>query len=114
MKALLVVLAVVASPANAGNMCPAMPKPAKEGDAWYIPEAAFTKEEADKATKELQILIEKGWAGRDFDVHNPMVRIKGYLYRSYLEQYKKDNGEDDKYVKEEFCKFIRTEAYVSH
>ena len=91
-----------------------MPKAAKEGDRWNIPEEALTKEEANKAMKELQTLIDKGWAGLDFDVHNPTVRIKGYLYRSYLEEYKKENGEDDKYVKEEFCKFIRNEAFVSH
>ena len=111
---LLAALLLVAESTSAANICPAMPRPQKEGDTWYIPEEAFTKEEADKALKELQTLINKGWGERDFDLHNPTVRIRGYLYRSYLEKYKKENGEDDKYVKEEFCQFIRKEAFVSH
>jgi hypothetical protein len=99
---------------GAANLCPPMPKAEKEGDSWYIPEEAFTKKEANKGLKELQSLIENGWKGQDFDVHNPTIRIKGYLFRSYLTEYKKEFGEEDKVVKKEFGRFIREEAFVSH
>ena len=94
--------------------CARMPKPIKEGDTWYIPEEAFTKGDANEAISEIRELIANGWKGKDFDVHNPTVRIKGYLYRSYLDGYKTEFGKDDEIVKDEFCQFIRNEAYVEH
>jgi hypothetical protein len=101
--------------AAGGDYCPTMPKPEKEGDTWYISESAFTKEEANKALKELQAQINTEWNGADFIyVKNPLKMVKGYLFRVYLDGYKKEFGEDDKSLKEEFCRFIRDEAFVSH
>ena len=98
----------------AENYCAPMPKAEKEGDTWYIPEGAFTKEGANDALAQIHSLIDDGWKGKDFDAYNPIVRIKGYLYRSYLENYKREFGKDDEIIKDEFCKFIKDEAYVSH
>lgn len=101
--------------AVAADYCPPMLKAEKEGDPWYIPESAFTKEEANKAIKELQSQVNTGWNGADFlNVENRLKMIKSYLFRVYLDGYKKQFGEDDKTLKEEFCRFIREEAFVSH
>ncbi len=101
--------------AIAGDYCPPMPRPEKEGDPWYIPESAFTKEEANKAIKELQSQVNTEWKGTDFpNVENRLKMIKGYLFRVYLEGYKKRFGHDDKNLKEEFCRFLREEAFISH
>ncbi len=92
-----------------------MPEPVKEGDPWYIPESAFTKEEANKALEALKSQINTDWKGADFpNVENHLKMVKGYLYRVYLDGYKKQSGEDDKMLKSEFCRFLREEAVVSH
>lgn len=113
-RLLIFALCLAWAPVHAGTYCTPMPKPKAEGDTWYIPEEAFTKEEAMKALKGLEALVSQGWEDRDFDAHNLPVRVRGYLYRSYLDEYRKKNGKDDKYVKEAFCEFLRKEAFVSH
>jgi hypothetical protein len=101
--------------AVAADYCTPMPKAEKEVDRWYIPESAFTKEEANKAIKELQGQANSEWNGADFiSVENRLIMIKGYLFRVYLDDYRKRFGEDDKFTKEEFCRFIREEAFVRH
>ena len=100
---------------SAADYCPPMKKAEKEGDPWYIPESAFTKEKANKALRELQSQANRGWHGEDWpNVQNQLKMVKGYLFRVYLDGYRKQSGEDDKLLKEEFCKFIREEAFVSH
>ncbi len=99
----------------AGDYCPPIPKPEKEGDRWYIPESAFTKEEANKAINELQSQVNTEWNGTDFqNVENRLKMIKGYLFRVYLDGYKKKSGQDDKILREEFCRFLRKEGFISH
>ncbi len=98
----------------AKDYCPPMPKAEKEGDPWYIPESAFTKEAANKALKELSSQVNAGVKGRDFLIENELKMIKGYLYRAYLGEHKKTFGEEDSMLREDFCRFIRDEAYVSH
>jgi hypothetical protein len=101
--------------AVAADYCPSMPKAEKEADLWYIPESAFTKEEANKALVELKSQVNNDWNGADYqNVENRLKMIKGYLFRVYLDGYKKQSGEEDKNLKEEFCRFIRNEAFVSH
>jgi hypothetical protein len=100
--------------ATAKDYCPAMPKPKKEGDMWYIPETAFTKEAATKALKALSAQVDGGVRGRDFDVDNDLKMIKGYLYRTYLAEHEKAFGSEDVELRKEFCTFLKTEAYVSH
>jgi len=100
--------------AAAKDYCPQMPKAKKEGDTWYIPEAAFTKEAANKALKDLSTQINEGVSGRDFLIEDDLNMIKGYLYRAYLAQHEKDSGSEDADLKKEFCDFLKTEAYVHH
>src|SRR5882672_11198837 len=69
---------------NAKDYCPPAPKAEKEGDAWYIPESAFTKEAANKALQNLSTQINKGVKGRDYLIDNDLKMIKGYLFISYL------------------------------
>jgi len=112
--ACVLVLAFGHVAAFAKDYCPPMPKAAKEGDPWYIPESAFTKEEANKALKNLSNQVNAGVKGRDFLIENDLKMIKGYLYRAYLAEHKKAFGEEDKILREDFCRFIREEAYVAH
>ena len=91
-----------------------MPKATKEGDPWYIPESAFTKENALKALKELEEQINNGVAGRDFMIENELVIIKGHLYLAYLAEHEKAFNKEDTYLKNDFCNFIKNEAYISH
>lgn len=98
----------------AGDYCKQMPEPKKEGDTWYIPETAFTKEAANKALKNLIDQVNNGVEGRDFLVENELKMIKGYLYRAYLEEYKKEFGTEDQILINEFCKFIIEEAFITH
>jgi hypothetical protein len=100
---------------SATDYCPPMKKAEKEGDPWYIPESAFTRAEANKALGALRSQVNKDWAGADWpNVENHLKMIKGYRFRVYLDGYKKEFGEDDKILREEFCRFIRDEAFVSH
>jgi len=98
----------------AKDYCKPMPKAEKEGDSWYIPESAFTKEAANKALKELGNQVNNGVRGRDFLIENELKMVKGYLYLAYLAEYKKEFGKEDEDLRDEFCKFISEEAYVSH
>jgi|SRR5271170_1022608 hypothetical protein len=101
--------------ASAKNYCPATPQPKKEGDLWYIPEAAFTKDAADKAMKDLSIQTGGDVGGRDFfQVDNDLIMIKGYLYRAYLAEHEKAFGSEDLDLKKEFCDFLKTKAHISH
>ena len=47
-------------------------------------------------------------------IENELVLIKGYLYLIHLAEYKKEFGKEDTFLKEDFCRFLREEAYVSH
>jgi hypothetical protein len=112
---LILLIPLILQPAVAADYCPPMPKPEKEGDSWYIPESAFSKEEANKALNQLQSEINTEWNGADFvAVENRLKMIKGYLFRLHLEGYRKQFGRDDKLLLEEFCRFIREQAYISH
>jgi hypothetical protein len=79
-----------------------------------VPEAAFTKEAADKALKKLGDQVDGGVSGRDFLVHNDLIMIKGYLYRAYLQEHEKAFGSEDLDLKKEFCDFLKAKAYVEH
>jgi hypothetical protein len=50
----------------------------------------------------------------DFLVDNELRMIKGYLYRTYLAEYEKEFGKEDTHLREEFCRFLRKDAAVSH
>jgi hypothetical protein len=100
--------------AAAKDYCPKLPEAKKEGDRWYIPEAAFTKEAADKALKRLSEQIDVGVSGKDFLVNNDLLMIKGYLYRAYLDEHEKTFGSEDLELTKEFCNFLKNDAYVQH
>lgn len=91
-----------------------MPEPQKEGDRWFIPESAFTKEAANKALRELTSQVNKGVTGRDFLVDNEFKMIKSHLYLVYLAEHEKQFGREDSSLREEFCSFLHEEAFVSH
>ena len=111
----LFVVVLFAASISAGEYCPPMKKAEKEGDPWYIPESAFTKAAATKALRDLQSQVNRRWNGEDWiEVENQLKMVKGHLFRVYLDGYKKQSGEDDKLLKEEFCKFLREEGFVSH
>jgi hypothetical protein len=114
MTCLLVMLLFGHSAASALEHCKPMPKAQKEGHPWYIPEAAFTKAAATKALKELSDQVTKGVSGKDFQVENELKMIKGHLYLAYLAESKKEFGKVDIGLRDEFCKFLRNEAFVSH
>ena len=98
----------------AQSYCTPMPKAEKEGDSWYIPESAFTQEAANKALKELRSQVNKGVKGKDFLIENELKMVKGYLYLAYLAEHKKEFGSEDLRLRDEFCKFLSEEAYVTH
>jgi len=100
--------------AAAKDYCPRLPEPKKEGAPWYIPEAAFTKEAADKALKDLSAQVNDGVTGRDFLIENDLLMIKGYLYRAYLAEHEKTFGSEDTDLKREFCEFLKTKAITEH
>ena len=91
-----------------------MPKAEKEGDPWFTPESAFTKEAANKALKELSGQVNTGVTGRDFLIENELKMIKGYLYRAYLAEHEKGFGKEDPLLRADFCRFLSQEAYVAH
>jgi hypothetical protein len=71
----LLALFLIPNTVNAKNYCRPMPEPQKEGDRWFIPESAFTKEAANKALRELTSQVNKGVTGRDFLVDNEFKMI---------------------------------------
>jgi len=98
----------------AKEYCKPMPKAERESDSWYIPESAFTKEAVNEALRELGSQVNNGVARHDFLVDNELKMVKGYLYLAYLAENKKEFGTDDEGLREEFCKFLNEEAYISH
>lgn len=75
---------------------------------WPIPESAFTQGAAKKATQNLSKYITKGTYGMDtIAIDNDILMIKGYLLKSRVKT-------DMPFVKEDFCDFIKNEAYVQH
>ena len=112
----IVCLALIGAcfPLYAKNYCQAMPQPKKEADTWYVPESAFTKKAANKALDDLKAQVNSKSVHRDFAVHNQLIMVKGYLYKKYLAAFEREFGKEDTALKREFCKFIQTQAYISH
>ena len=113
-QGLFAMLLFAHSAAFAQDYCPPMPKAEKESATWFIPESAFTQKAANKALKEISSQVNNGVKGKDFLIENDLKMIKGYLYLSYLAEHKREFGAEDKALRDEFCKFISQEAYVSH
>ncbi len=89
--------------------------PEKGKDTWWIPEEGFTKSEFNESIAELNNLSKNGSNGRDFiEIENYLVMIRGYLYKDFLASHKKEFGEDNKYLMEDFCNFLKTEAFYHH
>jgi hypothetical protein len=103
----VLVIALSFGCATAKDYCRAMPKAKMETDTWFIPEAAFTKEAADKALKNLASQVDGGVGGKDFNVDNDLKMIKGYMYRAYLAEDEKAFGSEDAELKKEFCTFLK-------
>ena len=86
-----------------------------DDSTWWIPVEKFAKDEAKSALKELEQLLIKGSAGRDFiEVENYFTMIRGYMYQDFLQSYKAEFKKDDKSLQEEFCSFLQTQAYYQH
>ena len=100
--------------ASAANYCPTLPKAKAEGDRWNIAESAFTKDAAKKALKNLSNRIDNGVRGRDFDIENDLIMVKGRLYLDHLQEYQREFGKEDQELKIAFCRFLKEEAYVRH
>jgi hypothetical protein len=90
-------------------------KPEKENGIWWIPEEGFTKSKFNESIDELNKLSLEGTGGRDFiEIENYLVMIRGYLYKDFLASHKKEFGEENKYLMEDFCDFLKTEAFYHH
>lgn len=85
------------------------PKVISKGESsWPIPESAFTKEAAINALQNIGKYISDGTYGMDALVmDNDFLMIKGYLLKSRV-------NTDMPFVKNDFCNFIKNEAYVQH
>ena len=102
---------------------------------WPIPEDEFNIENANTAIEELKKLISAYSPGSSItpdavylnEVENHQMMIKGYMLKSMLDKYiKKENNrtvtenmmEYHKstvgYLKEEFCGFVKHDAYIRH
>jgi hypothetical protein len=89
-------------------------KPEDNG-TWWIPEEKFTKAEAENAIKELNKLLQKGSAGRDFiEIENYFTMIRGYMYKEFLRSHKVEFNKPDKMLQDSFCEFLQTQAYYHH
>ena len=118
---LLGLLATQAS--NAGELCP---KVVSKGEGhWPVPEEAFTKEHALKASIELNELLNKvegplisskDLGGLDISpyVMNRIVFIKGFALKSEAIESSKHDRDYSKWAIKEFCDFIKTEAFTWH
>lgn len=104
----------LAGTAYAANYCPTLPTARAEGDRWNIPESAFTKDAAKKALKNLSNRIDNGVRGRDFDIENDLIMVKGRLYLDHLQEYRRESGKEDQELTIAFCRFLKEEAYVRH
>ncbi len=102
--------AVFSQPPYAGELCPDI----KQSGTWSIPENAFTREEANRALKALDSRVNEEWGSDWGSVENHLKRIKGYLYKVYLDGYKQEFGTEDPLLTEEFCKFLENEAFIEH
>ena len=69
---------------------------------WPIPEEAFTKERFEKSINTLIKTSNVNAEGHDYiNVENELIYIEGYMLKLHKER-------------NEFCKFIKTKAYVHH
>jgi len=89
--------------------------PEKDGSTGWIPEEEFTKSKFNESTAELNKLSRDGSSGRDFiEIENYLVMIRGYLYKDFIASHKKEFGEDNKYLMDDFCEFLKTKAFYHH
>ncbi len=103
--------ALFSQPLHAGESCPDI----KQSGTWSIPESAFTREEANRALKALDSQVNTAWEGAEWgNVENHLKRIKGYLYKVYLDGYRQEFGTADSPLRERFCKFLENEAFLEH
>ena len=110
--------------ANAEMLCEKV-KSKGEGN-WPIPEEAFTREKAKEASKDLEELLNrstseflssKNSGGLDIGCYvlNRTIYIKGYALRSEaLESAAIDKEEIAQLIRQDFCNFLKTEAYICH
>ncbi len=109
---------------NAQQLCP--PVESRGEGHWPIPEADFTKERAESATREMSDLLthveasyitSKDVGGLDVGpyVMNRLVYIKGFALRSEaLEEIGRGDKEMAKWSTDAFCTFLVEEAFVWH
>ena len=107
MKILIFILFLISSPAIAGNLI--CPKQISKGEgSWPIPESSFTKEAAQVAMRKLNLYLSKGTSDMDsVMIDNQILMVRGYL----LKERVKDGVPD---AKEEFCEFLKNDAFVQH
>ena len=80
---------------------------ASEGN-WPIPESAFTEQAAEKSLAILKQFVSNGTYGLDsVSIDKELIIIRGYLLKSRVSTNMPG-------TKQEFCNFIRKEAYVQH
>lgn len=107
MRNILFLIAFISSSTFADeNICP---KVISKGEGnWPIQESAFTKETAKKSLKKLSKFISAGTYGMDsVAIDNELLILRGYLLKSRVKTGMLGS-------KEEFCRFIKDEAYVQH
>ncbi len=92
---------------------------------WPIREASFTKENAERAVKELgqivsdlekgdMYLVKKYSLDRESLLENNYLLIKGYSMKSLVEKTIDENKELSEVYKKDFCLFLKNEAMVRH
>ncbi len=100
---------------HASTLCPPV-ESSGEGH-WPIPEGVFTLENAEKALKDLELLLEQQSLKRDdffSKYHNASVMIEGYLQKKHIAELKAANSKQEERFTKLFCKFLEEKAYVSH
>ena len=110
----LLILSWVLAPAVLFAQGPVCPGVRVEGSR-AIPETAFTREEAGRSLRILNELTRDGAKGADWDiVENNLKMVKGYLYKVFLDAHKAELGKEDSVLKQQFCEFLKTEAFLQH
>lgn len=107
MKKIIPIFFVISSLASASeNIC--LEEKSKGEGSWPIAELSFTKEAAKKSVEKLKKFISSGTDGMDSEgISNELLMVRGYLLKSRV-------GTGMLGEKEEFCNFIKNEAYVQH
>ena len=113
---IIILLSLSFSAQTEERLCPEVNVKSQGEGHWPITEDAFTKQEAEKHWKVIQNIINGTIQDDDPEVYeNAFMVVRGWLLKREVKRSKQfDNEFMKKHSLNEFCTFLKNNAYVRH